>query len=194
MERNGFQDVISASDVPTDEELLQDIRRGERSAIVAITQRHELRLARIAYRITGCRHEAEDVRHTVLVRFLQSVDRRQEIERVGAWLTRCTVNEAVARVRRRSVEVLANAESVAIARTTSVPSPLERMQLNESREQLAIALNRMTTDERALLTLRFDDDLTFREIAEVLVRPASTVKSQIAHAIDRLRKLLGVSD
>jgi RNA polymerase sigma-70 factor (ECF subfamily) len=45
-------------------------------------------------------------------------------------------------------------------------------------------------EARALLALRFDEDLTFSEIAAALDRPVSTVKSQVARAVSRLRALL----
>ena len=181
----------TAATVPSDEQLLLAFQRGDRSAVVAIVGRHEDRLARTAYRIVGCRNEAEDVRHAVLVRFLRTIGRSQQIENVGAWLTRCTVNEGITRVRQRERESRTRAELVRLARTAREVTPLERLQDDESREQLSVALAKLSPDERALVSLRFDEGLTFREIAEVLERSASTVKSQLSQAIARLRELLG---
>src|SRR5687767_11328444 len=101
MATEGPQKTATAATVTTDEQLLLDFQQGDRSALVLIVERHEVRLARIAYRITGCQHEAEDVRHAVFVRFLQFIDQSRQLENVGAWLTRCTVNEAVTRVRQQ---------------------------------------------------------------------------------------------
>ena len=178
---------------PTDEQLLSDYRQGDRSALVAIVERHEIRLARIAYRITGCRHEAEDVRHAVFVRFLQSIERTAEVERIGAWLTRCTVNEAVTRMRKRSRHVRVISDLAQLARASTDSSLMTRLLREESDEHLTAALAKLSPDDRALLSLRFDEDLTFRGIAEVLERPASTVKSQMSQAISRLRELLNKS-
>ncbi len=192
MGSDGSLDSTTASTVPGDEQLLLAFQCGDRSALVAIVERHEDRLARIAYRIVGCRNEAEDVRHAVFVRFLRIIDRSQQIENVGAWLTRCTVNEGITRVRQRERESRTRAELVRLARTAREPTPLERLQDDESREQLSVALATLSPDERALVSLRFDAGLTFREIAEVLGRSASTVKSQLSQAITRLRKSLSM--
>ena len=70
-------------------------------------------------------------------------------------------------------------------------TPLEQLQDHESREQLAAALAKLSPEERALVSLRFDENLTYREIGEVLERPASTIKSQLSKAIARLRTALG---
>ncbi|MCA9202873.1 MAG: sigma-70 family RNA polymerase sigma factor, partial [Planctomycetales bacterium] len=61
-------------------------------------------------------------------------------------------------------------------------------------ERLSIALAELSPDARAILSLRFDEDLTFREIAVLLDRPPSTVKSQLAKAIAQLRDLLGAAN
>ena len=131
------------------------------------------------------------MRHAVFVRFLSTIDRSQQVENVGAWLTRCTVNEGITRVRQRERESRTRAELVRLARTAREATPLERLQDDESREQLSVALAKLSPDERALVSLRFDEGLTFRDIAEVLERSASTVKSQLSQAIARLRELLG---
>src|SRR5262245_28456075 len=101
MPENGPQESITTAALLSDEQLLMAYQRGERSALAALVGRHETRLARIAYRITGCPYEAEDIRHAVFVRFLQALDRLAEVKQIGAWLTRCTVNEAVTRIRQR---------------------------------------------------------------------------------------------
>lgn len=192
MEHDHSQDATSTSVSPTDEQLLVDYLNGAPSAFAAIVERHENRLARIAYRIVGCRSEAEDVRHAVLVRFLQLCGgQSRQFTRVGAWLTRCTVNEAISRVRKQYREGRVRAEIAMFVPAAVTSSPLEQVQLDESHERLSIALAELSPDARAILSLRFDEDLTFREIAELLDRPTSTVKSQVAKAIAQLRELLG---
>lgn len=177
----------------TDEQLLADFRKGDRAALVAIVERHETRLARIAYRITGCRFEAEDSRHAVFVRFLQSIAGAVGIESVGGWLIRCTVNEAVTRVRRRSCEGRAMIDRAQSVHGPDESSPLQHVEEHESRVQLSAALAQLAPDDRTLVSLRFDEGLTFREIAEVVDRPVSTVKSRVQQAIARLRELLAPS-
>ena len=167
MNNDGSGQAVTTSRLPTDEQLLAGFLKGDRAALVGIIERHELRLARIAYRVTGCHHEAEDVRHAVFVKFLQAMDRLPELKQVGAWLTRCTVNEAVTRMRRRSRDGRVIADLAQGSRTTNDSTPLQELQKDESRQRLAGALARLPPDDRALLSLRFDEDLTFREIAEV---------------------------
>lgn len=173
----------------TDEQLWLKWQQGDRTALETILVRYEDRLVRIAYRITGCRHESEDIRHTVLVRFLQST---REVRHVEAWLTRCTLNEAINRARQKGRESRALATLGQSSPVLDVSSPLQQLQYDEVGDKLGSALAQLTPDDRALLTLRFDEDLTFRQIADVLEKPQSTVKSQLTSVISRLRALLGM--
>lgn len=127
----------------------------------------------------------------MFVRLLQTAG---EVRQVGAWLTRCTVNEAITRVRSRGREARALADRAQSSPSADSRSPLQRLQQEEAGERLAAALSQLTPGERVMLSLRFDEDLTFRQIAEVLEKPASTVKSQLAGAIGRLRALLGARE
>lgn len=190
MQLDDSQEPTTSSASLTDERLLLSFQAGDQNAIGAIIERHEARLARIAYRIVGCRHEAEDIRHAVFLRFLQVGWQSQRIENLGPWLTRCTINEAIARVRQRNVEGRVMEEVARIAQGATRTSPQEELESSETAEELSTLLNRLSPDARVLLSLRFDENLTFREIAHLLDRPASTVKSQVSHAVERLRKLL----
>jgi RNA polymerase sigma factor (sigma-70 family) len=64
----------------------------------------------------------------------------------------------------------------------------------EEAGRLVTALGQLQPEERALLSLRFDEALTFQEIANVLDRPVSTVKSQVASLVECLRTLIDFPD
>lgn len=193
MKDDSTSGLTPASSTATDEQLLKNYLHGNRSALDTILRRHQDRLARIAYRITGCDHEAEDVRHTIFVRLLQLMEQGQTPDCVGGWLTRCTVNEAVTRMRRRNREGRLLANHAQASFTAADDAPTQCLQNRESRDQLSIALEQLSADDRALLSLRFDDGLTFREIGDALDRPISTVKSQLSRAISRLRDSYGLN-
>jgi RNA polymerase sigma-70 factor (ECF subfamily) len=190
MRPDGSKESATEAGSLTDERLLQFFEAGDQTAFEAIIERHEARLARIAYRIVGCMHEAEDVRHAVFVRLLQVGTQRTKLGNIGAWLTRCTVNEAITRLRHKSLEGRVIEEAAYMVQRAAETHPPDQAEADELGEKLSTVLKGLSPDARALLSLRFDENLTFPEMAELLDRPASTVKSQVSHAITRLRKLL----
>lgn len=142
---------------------------------------------RIAHRIVGRTSDAEDVRQEVFATVFGKPDRIPDPERYEAWLRRCTVNAAIARVRRRGREEPVESPVVA----SPEREPEDRAVRREEATRLREALDRLAADDRAILALRFDEELTFAEIAETLDRPASTVKSRYARLLEELRSVLG---
>ncbi len=137
-------------------------------------------LARIAYLLTGDRHHAEDLVQVALARAAVRWSRLDEPE---AYLRRTLYTQAVSwwRVaRRRRAELLVDCPPESSANGGGDP---------DLRIILAQALARLTPKQRAVLVLRFYEDRTEVESAELLGVTVGTVKSQTRHALRRLREL-----
>jgi RNA polymerase sigma-70 factor (sigma-E family) len=138
-------------------------------------------LARVAYLLTGDRHHAEDLVQTALAR---AAVRWAGIDDPEAYTRRVLYTQAVSwwRVqRRRRPEVLVG---VPPERATAAGQD-DR----ELRVVLERALARLTRKQRAVLILRFYEDRTESETAQILSVGLGTVKSQTRHALRRLREL-----
>ena len=70
--------------------------------------------------------------------------------------------------------------------------PLQPVAFSDEVERMRDALETLEPEQRALLALRFDEGLTIRRISSVLEKPHTTVQSQLAKTIDKLRNLLGL--
>lgn len=137
-------------------------------------------LARIAYLLTNDRHHAEDLVQTALAR---AAVRWQRLDEPESYVRRVLYTQAVSwwRVtRRRRAEVLTDAPP---------ESAMDRGADPDTRIVLAQALARLTAKQRAVLVLRFYEDRTEAESAELLGVTVGTVKSQTRHALRRLREL-----
>ena len=146
----------------------------------------------IAYRVVGNVHDAEEVRQIVLLKLAQSSPKLDNPVRFAGWLRRCVVNEAVTWLRRRNSEAKRR-ETFDDAGADVLPTPPERALAAERSQRLQEALSQLDPDSRAVLSLRFDEGLTIRQIAEVLGKPPMTVHSQIARAVGQLRQQLGAN-
>jgi RNA polymerase sigma-70 factor (sigma-E family) len=142
-------------------------------------------LARSAYLLTGDAHLAEDLLQDTLARV---ADHWRRVSRGGgpdAYARRVMHNLAIDRWRRRSVrpaEVLTDAHP-------ELRGPGDDADAADRRLLLREALSRLTPKQRAVLSLRFYEDLTEVQTAAVLGCSPSTVKSQSRQALARLRTL-----
>jgi RNA polymerase sigma-70 factor, ECF subfamily len=179
-------------DVCGDEDQAAIVRRfcrGDRSAFAPLVRQWEHRLLTIAYRVVGNLHDAEEVREIVLMKLAASAEKIAEPDRFAGWLRRTTVNEAIGWLRGRGSEIKRR-KTFDDAIASSGPSPAEQVLAAERSERLQEALGQLDPDDRAMVSLRFDEGMTIRQIAEVVEKPPMTVHSQIVRAVGRLRTLL----
>jgi RNA polymerase sigma-70 factor (sigma-E family) len=139
-------------------------------------------LARTAYLLTGDAHLAEDLVQETLARVAQKWQRLDRREAHDAYARTVMHHLAIDRWRRRKArppEVLTDRHPELGGDGPDV----------ERRLVLRDALARLTPKQRAVLSLRFYDDLTEVQTAHVLGCSVSTVKSQSRAALERLRAL-----
>jgi RNA polymerase sigma-70 factor (sigma-E family) len=158
--------------------------RREQRAFEAFVAGASGRLLRTAYLLSGDRGHAEDLVQSTLLRTARRWPhaRRQP----EAYARRVLVNLAKDRwrtLRRRVAEVAVATEEPWPAATTEDESVLER-------ERLFAAIRELPAGQRAVLVLRFFDDLSVAEVAAALDCSEGTVKSQTARALDRMRAVL----
>lgn len=155
----------------------------ERRAYDEFVTAYADRLVRTAYLLCGDRGHAEDLAQTALLRTARRwrTARRQP----EAYARRVVVNLAKDRWRnlaRRPAE--APLDAVDRAQPTSAVEALL------DRDELRRAVRELPAGQRAVLVLRFFDDLTVEETAAALGCSTGTVKSQTSRALDRLRAAL----
>ncbi|GIH04522.1 RNA polymerase sigma factor [Rhizocola hellebori] len=136
-------------------------------------------LGRTAFLLTGNMQDAEDLVQTALAR---AATRWERISDHEAYVRRVIYTQAVSHWRwRRSrpPEVL----------TDQLPHVATEQPDRETRIVLDQALGRLTPKQRAVLVLRFYEDRTESQTAQLLECSVGTVKSQTRHALMRLKAL-----
>ncbi|WP_109507819.1 SigE family RNA polymerase sigma factor [Nocardioides speluncae] len=154
--------------------------RDEREAFSAWARERQLGLLRTAYLLTGDHQRAEDLVQEALTKVALRWRRLADSNPDG-YARRVLVNDNISWWRRRRDEVpLENADR-------ATDGPLET-EYAERRLLLLAALARLTPRQRAVVVLRYYDDLTVDATAEALGVSAGTVKSQTNLALRRLRE------
>jgi RNA polymerase sigma-70 factor (sigma-E family) len=139
-------------------------------------------LLRSAYLLTGDQHLAEDLVQSALALTHRAWRRLYTAGNAEAYTRRTMYHLQVSRWRRKRV-----AESF----TGQVPegADADHAELTALRLSLRSALSQLTTKQRAVIVLRFFDDLSEAQAAESLGVSIGTIKSQTAKALARLREL-----
>ncbi len=156
-----------------------------------IVERHQSRVYSIAYRILGDCGSAEEVAQDVFLALYRNLGRVQSQEHLLAWLRRVTVHRATDAYRRRAARVEFAAdefceEHMRLEVTGSAVSHdgFETAGMATTIEQMVATL---PPAQRAVLLLRYQEDLMPSEISELLSMPLGTVKSHLQRALKLLR-------
>jgi RNA polymerase sigma-70 factor (sigma-E family) len=140
-------------------------------------------LVRLAYGLTGDRWTAEDIAQTALARAYVSWWRVGRAQDPDAYVRRILINASNRRFRKRRVSEQA----------ADAPEPLadDSSQTIGDRALLVTALRALGPRQRAVIVLRYWEDLTDTQIAAALGCSPGTVRSQLSRALARLREILG---
>ena len=153
-----------------------------------IVREHSVRVYRLAYRLTGNQHDAEDLTQEVFVRVFRSLSTYTPGTFEG-WLHRITTNLFLDQVRRRArirMDVMGDeADRYATAEGTSTPErAFEHANLDRDVQH---ALDDLSPEYRAAVVLCDIEGLSYEEIAVTLGIKLGTVRSRIHRARARLR-------
>ena len=140
----------------------------------ALVAQNENRLYRTALAILGDPQEAEDAVQDAFVRFLERAP--AQLENPDAWLMRVLTNGCKSRLR------LAWRRVGPLPETLAAPGPEEREELEE--------LFSLPPEDRLVIHLHYYEGWSTDEIARMLGQKAGTVRSRLARAREKLRKLL----
>jgi RNA polymerase sigma-70 factor (sigma-E family) len=143
-------------------------------------------LLRTAHLLTGDRGHAEDLLQTAFERLARQwrIDRDPE-----AYVRRSLVNLSTDRWRRRSVRPTEVGD-----RYLDTPTTADRHGQMEDRLDLVEAMRSLTPRQRAVLVLRYFDDLSEQDTARLLDCSVGTIKSTTSRALAVLRERTGATD
>ena len=144
-------------------------------------------------------HLAYDVLQHVFLQLYRSLPTLVLGETRRAWLSQVARNRSIDELRRRrhllfsEIEPFPDGGEYSFLATLPDPDrqPEEQIELRELRERLLDAIETLPSRYRAVVLLRYTDQLSFREIGQALSMPEPTAKTYFSRARKQLRTLLG---
>ncbi len=165
------------------------------AAFEELYARYRDRVFNTAYRVVGNASDAADVSQEVFLTIFRKVGEFQFVSRFFTWLYRITVNLAIDKKRRASLSPPTVSEGSEGALLTGVedvaseaPGAWADAEFLEGKVQQSIG--RLSPKLRAIVVLRYVEELSYSDIAEVMACSIGTVKSRLNRAHRNLEALL----
>jgi RNA polymerase sigma-70 factor (ECF subfamily) len=170
---------------PGNDPLLEGLAAGDERAFAALYDRYGARLYRTALGISGCREDAEDAVQEVFTALVRSRKSLSKVNDLAAYLFSALRRAAVRYAQRKgqqpiSSHIVENIEAKAESGITDQP-------ISEPMEQ---ALCKLPAEQREVILLKIDGELTFAQIADVLAVSINTAASRYRYALEKLREIL----
>jgi RNA polymerase sigma-70 factor, ECF subfamily len=170
----------------SDVELVQDVKKGERKAFSELVVRHQRALLRLTLRFTREQALAEDIVQESFIKAFQKIDLFEGRSSFKSWLYQIALNTAKNRFRERQADLI-NIEDTHLGVDAGAETGMVR---NDIAKKIRDEVERLPEKQRIALTLRVFEDLSFKEIAQIMNCPYDTAKANYRHALLKLRERL----
>jgi RNA polymerase sigma-70 factor (ECF subfamily) len=168
----------------TDLELVEEVKAGNRLAFSELVKRHQKGLLRMSLRFVKDLDTAEDVIQESFIKAYEKLHSFEGRASFKSWLFQIAVNNARNRIRdsRRNMTDIENIQLAvgAEAESSMVHGAVAGMLQEE--------VDKLPDRQRMALVLRVYEDLSFKEIAEIMECPYDTAKANYRHALMKLRE------
>jgi RNA polymerase sigma-70 factor, ECF subfamily len=179
----------------SDEIIVERALTGDAEAFGELVRRWERRIFALTYGMLGREEDARDATQETFLAAFRNLRGFRGEAKVSSWLHRIAVNQCISRQRRSRVrsESALDEEQEKDAASFAAPLSYSPVRLAEGRQEtLAVrrAINSLPVEMRQIVVMKEFEELTFREIAEALELPLSTVKSRLYTAFKQLQMRL----
>jgi RNA polymerase sigma-70 factor (ECF subfamily) len=166
---------------------------GDADSFRLLVERHSQVIFRVAYRMTGNEHDADDVVQETFLRAYRQIEHFEERANFGTWIHRIAVNCSLDLLRARGRHDRRYGGDPAEAELTAkseAPQPDRLLLSAEMRQQVTKALERLSGNERTAFVLRHFEGMPVEEIGRTLGIQVNAAKHTIFRAVRKLRESL----
>ncbi len=179
----------------SDEQIVELALTGDADAFGEIVCRWERRIFALAFGMLGREEDARDATQETFMSAFRNLRGFRGEAKVSSWLHRIAINQCISRQRRAKVRGEASLDDETEKDAACFATPTERSpaRVVEGRERsvaVRIAVNSLPVELRQVIVMKEFEELTFREIADTLGLPLSTVKSRLYTGLRQLQMRL----
>lgn len=186
--------MASAGQDDSEVEWIRRVQRGDREAYGPLVDRYQRRIFAVVYRVLRRREDVEEIAQEIFLKAYLAAGTYNFESSFGTWLMRIAVNHCYDHLRRRRSskvtyfsEMSEVGERAVLAGSESRETSGDRLEQQlESQDLVEKLLERAPAEDRVILTLKELEDMSVKEIAEVLELNAGTVKVRLHRARKRM--------
>ncbi|MBP3633017.1 MAG: sigma-70 family RNA polymerase sigma factor [Oscillospiraceae bacterium] len=174
--------------------IIDQVLQGNDEAFAELVKAYEDKVYNLCLRMCSDREDARDLAQEAFVKAWRGLRFYKQESAFSTWLFRLTTNVCIdylrQKKRRSAVSLTTDDELLQLDVPDPSPTPEEQVQQTMARQTVASAMEQLEEEFRTVLTLRVVEELSYEEIAEILDLKVGTVKSRLARAREKIKKIL----
>jgi RNA polymerase sigma-70 factor (ECF subfamily) len=172
--------------------IARGLKRQDPELLDQLIDTYQHRLMRYLMFLTGKREVSEDLFQEVWIRVMRRGSQYNGKARFDTWIFTIARNLVIDLSRKRSMASLdemceGGEDGPPFEIVQDGPSPLEELQFRENASEVSVVMQTLEPSYREVLTLRFHEEMSLEEIANVTRAPLSTVKSRLYRGLAALK-------
>lgn len=178
----------------TEEDLARRITEGDEDAFAEVYHLYHDRLVRFCGNYVSTKQDAEDLAQDAILQFRRSIERFRVGEKIGPWIYRIARNKCLDFLKKKKPLLLEkrwsdtfSGHTVELHLEAMGPSPATSAERSDLRRVLGEVLDELKEEQRTVFLLKYVEELTRQEIAEMLDIPPATVKSRLYNTVRQIR-------
>lgn len=176
---------------------IKQVLKGDPNAFADIVNLYQHKVFQVCYRMLGNMQEAEDIAQESFVRAYTNLHTFDQNRKFSTWLFRIATNLCIDRIRKKKPDYYLDAE---VAGTEGLDMysqisadqqlPEDQLEQMELQERIQYEISQLPEKYRAVIVLKYIEELSLQEISEILEMPLGTVKTRTHRGREALRKQL----
>lgn len=169
----------------TDQQLVEDVRNGDRTAYSELVKRHQKGLLRLSMRFMKDLDQSKDIVQEAFIKAYEKLNLFEGRSSFKSWLYQIAVNGARNKLRENRYH-FTDVNEIEIGTMTTAESDMVHQVVADS---LMKQVDLLPFKQKTALVLRVYEDMSFAEIAEIMDCPYDTAKANYRHGLLKLKEV-----
>lgn len=172
----------------TDEQIVEAVLGGDTDAFAVLVSRYTARYARFAVRMLGNREDGEEALQDAFVRVYRALGKRDRKSAFAPWFHSILLNQCRTTASRRAnrLRLVVHDEGALERAAVDFRAPA-----GGEVSEIEIAIEKLDPAQREVFLMKYVEEMSYEEIAEVTGVGVSALKMRVKRTADHLRELMG---
>jgi len=172
-------------------EIIQNVLDGDREKFALLVDKYQGPIYNLVYRLTGSRHDAEDLAQETFIKAYKSLNNFQIKKKFFSWLYTIAINLTRNHLKKKKPLFVENVEDLKSDNLqTDKNNPEINVIKHEQAQALASSIQRLPIALREAVILRYYFYLPFEEIARILCISLSGAKMRVYRGLEKLENIM----